>query len=243
MNRTGLVAASIGFICLAAACGSETKGGGGDQPTLGPAHLDPSTFVDTVDNPYFPLAPGTVWEYVATEGDSKERVVVTVLDKTKVVDGVPAIVVHDFVSTADGGKVVEDTYDWYAQDKTGNVWYLGEDTKAHGKNGISTKGSWEAGVDGAHAGLIMVAHPTVGKTYQQEYYKGQAEDVGKVIATGESVSGPTGTYEHVVGTEDTTPLEPGLVEHKWYAPGVGIVQEADIKGGSEKVTLVKFSKP
>ena len=243
MNRIGWAAASIGFICLAAACGSEAKGGGGDQPQLGPAHLDSSQFVATVDNPYFPLTPGTIWEYDATEGDSKERVVVTVLDKTKVVDGVTATVVHDLVTDAASGKLVEDTYDWYAQDKKGNVWYLGEDTKAYDGTKVDTHGSWEAAVDGARAGFLMVADPKVGRTYHQEYYKGEAEDVGEVIATGESVTGPTGTYDRVVTTEDTTALEPDLVEHKWYAPGVGIVKEADIKGGNEKVTLVKLTRP
>ena len=243
MNRIGRAAASIGFICLAAACGTEAKGGGGDRPQLGPAHLDPSKFVKTIDNPYFPLTPGTIWEYEATEGDSKERVVVTVLDKTKVVDGVTATVVHDLVTEADSGDLVEDTYDWYAQDKKGNVWYLGEDTKAYDGKKVDTHGSWEAAVDGARAGFLMVADPKVGAKYQQEFYKGEAEDVGEVIATGESVTGPTGSYDRVITTEDTTPLEPDLVEHKWYAPGVGIVKEADIKGGSEKVTLVKFTRP
>ena len=244
MNRTSAAAAVLGVVCVVAGCGGDHSGDGGtDRPKLGPAHLDPADFVATVDNPYFPLTPGTVWEYEATEGDSKERVVVTVLDKTKVVDGVTATVVHDLVTEADTGDLVEDTYDWYAQDTKGNVWYLGEDTKAYGDKKVNTHGSWEAAVDGARPGLIMLAEPRTGRTYQQEYYKGEAEDVGKVIATGQKVTGPTGSYDRVVQTEDTTPLEPDLVEHKWYAPGVGIVQEADIKGGNEKVTLVKMTRP
>jgi hypothetical protein len=89
----------------------------------------------------------------------------------------------------------------------------------------------------------MLAEPTVGTRYQQEYYKGEAEDVGEVIATDQSVTGPTGSYDRVIKTQDTTPLEPGLVEHKWYAPGVGTVQEQDVKGGDEKVTLVKLTRP
>jgi hypothetical protein len=245
MTRTSAAAVVLGIVCVAAACGSDARGsgGGGDRRVLGPAHLDPSDFVATVDNPYFPLAPGTVWEYKATEGGRTERIVVTVLDRTKMVDGVTATVVHDVATTADGEKVVEDTYDWYAQDKAGSVWYLGEDTKAHGKKGVSTKGSWEAGVDGARAGLLMLAHPAVGKAYQQEYQKGEAEDRGEVLAIDEKVTGPTGSYDHVVKTADTTPLEPRLVENKWYAPGVGIVQEADLKGGDETVTLVKLIRP
>jgi hypothetical protein len=242
MNRTGWVAASIGFVCLAAACGTEAKGGGGDQPQAGPAHLDPSHFVKTIDNQYYPLTPGTIWEYEVTSAEGGERIVVTVLDETKVVDGVTATVVHDKV-THPNGSLIEDTYDWFAQDKTGTVWYLGEATKSYGKDKVSTKGSWEAGVDGARAGRFMLAHPKVGARYQQEFYKGEAEDVGEVLATDESVTGPTGTYDHVVQTADTTPLEPGLVEQKWYAPGVGAVQEQDVKGGDEKVTLVKVTRP
>jgi hypothetical protein len=242
MNRIGSAAALIGFICLAAACGSEAKGGGGDRPQLGPAHLDPSQFVKTIDNPYLPLKPGTKWEYKSVSSDGEERIVVTVLDKTKVVDGVTATIVHDKVTHPDG-SLVEDTYDWFAQDIKGNVWYLGEATKAYEGDKISTKGSWEAGVDGARAGRFMLADPKVGARYQQEFYKGEAEDVGEVLATDESVTGPTGRYDRIVKTEDTTPLEPGLVEHKWYAPGVGTVQEQDVKGGDEKVTLVKLTRP
>ena len=243
MNRSAVAAASIGFICIAAGCGSDAKGSGGaDRPELGPAHLDPSQFVQTIDNPYLPLEPGTRWEYTAVSSDGEERIVVTVLDETKVVDGVTATVVHDKVTMKDG-SLVEDTYDWFAQDKKGNVWYLGEATKAYDGDKVSRSGSWEAGVDGARAGIFMLADPKVGATYQQEYYKGEAEDVGEVIARDQSVTGPTGSYDDVLKTEDTTPLEPGLVEHKWYAPGVGTVQEQDISGGDEKVTLVKLTRP
>jgi hypothetical protein len=242
MNRTRWAAASIGFICLAAACGTEAKGGGGDRPQLGPEHLDPSQFVETIDNPYLPLKPGTTWEYKSVSTDGEEHIVVTVLDKTKVVDGVTATVVHDKVTHPDG-SLVEDTYDWFAQDTQGNVWYLGEATKAYEGDKISTEGSWEAGVDGARAGRFMLADPKVGARYQQEFYQGHAEDVGEVLATDESVTGPTGSYDRIVKTEDTTPLEPDVVEHKWYAPGVGTVQEQDVKGGDEKVTLVKLTRP
>ena len=243
MNRSAIAAASIGFACIAAACGNDAKGSGGaDRPQLGPAHLDPSDFVETIDNPYLPLEPGTRWEYAVTSSEGDERIVVTVLDRTKVVDGVTATVVHDKVTEKDG-SLIEDTYDWFAQDTKGNVWYLGEYTKAYEGDKVSTEGSWEAGVDGARAGVTMLAEPTVGARYKQEYYEGEAEDVGEVIATNESVTGPTGSYDRVVKTEDTTPLEPDVLEHKWYAPGVGVVQEQDISGGDEKVTLVKLTRP
>lgn len=232
----------IGITCVAAGCGGQDSTHH-TKPPLGPAHLDPANFVATVDNPYFPLAPGTVWEYSVTSADGPERVVVTVLDETRVVDGVTATVVHDVVSEAPSGNLIEDTHDWYAQDKKGNVWYLGEDTKKYERQKVDTRGSWEAAVDGARPGLLMVAKPTVGRSYRQEYYKGEAEDRGKVVAIDEKVTGPTGSYENVVKTADTTRLEPGLIENKWYTKGVGIVQEADIKGGDEKVTLVKMTRP
>lgn len=243
MNRTAVAAASIGFICIAAGCGSDAKGSGGaDRPQLGPAHLDPSRFVKTVDHPYFPLEPGTTWEYKAESSEGEERIVVTVTDKTKVVDGVTAVVVRDTVSEV-GGKLVEDTFDWYAQDNDGNVWYLGEDTKAYEGDKVSTAGSWEAGVDGARAGVVMLAKPTIGDFYYQEYYQGEAEDQGKVLAIDESVTGPTGSYDNTVKTADTTPLEPDILEHKWYAKDVGFVLEKYIEGGDETVTLLKMTRP
>ncbi len=242
MNRSGIAAASIGFVCLATACGAEAKGGGDDGLFMGPEHLDPATFVSTIDHPYLPLEPGTIWEYEAVGSGGTERIVVTVTDQTKVVDGVTATVVHDRVTTS-GGQLVEDTYDWFAQDETGNVWYLGEATKSYDGDRVSAAGSWEAGVDGARAGLVMPAEPTVGTAYHQEYLKGEAEDRGKIIALDESVTGPTGAYDDTVKTADTTPLEPEILEHKWYARGVGFVLEKYIEGGDEVVTLVKITKP
>lgn len=209
---------------------------------MGPERLDPSQFVKTIDHPYFPMKPGTTWEYEAVSSEGEERIVVTVTDRTKVVDGVTATVVRDTVTTA-GGKLVEDTYDWYAQDKDGNVWYLGEATKAYEDGKVSPEGSWEAGVDGARAGIVMKAEPKVGDTYYQEYYEGEAEDEGKVLATDESVTGPTGSYDDVVKTADSTALEPEVLEHKWYARGMGFVLEKYVKGGDEKVTLVKMTRP
>lgn len=237
-----MAAAISAIVCVAGGCANPGTGSV-RTPPLGPLRLDPADFIAAVDHPYYPLTPGTVWEYEVTSSDGSEKVVVTVLDRTKLIDGVTATVVHDLVTKLDGKTLIEDTYDWYAQDTAGDVWYLGESTKAYTGGKVSTKGSWEAGVDGARAGLIMVAEPKVGKTYQQEYYRGEAEDQGKVLAVDETVTGPTGRYEHVVRTADTTPLEPDLVENKWYAPGVGVVKEADIKGGDERVTLVKMTRP
>lgn len=243
MNKTLMAAASIGIVCLATACGTEAKGGGGDDGLFkGPAHLDPSNFVGTIDNPYLPLEPGTVREYENVSSEGKERIVVTVTDRTKVVDGVTATVVHDRVTEADG-TLVEDTYDWFAQDKKGNVWYLGEATKAYDGDKVSEAGSWEAGVDGARAGVVMMAEPKVGTAYYQEFYRGEAEDQGKVLALDEPVTGPTGSYDNAVKTADSTALEPDVLEHKWYARGVGFVYEDKVKGGDDKVTLMKLIRP
>ncbi len=142
------------------------------QPTI-----DAANFVDVVDNPFFPLVPGTVYTF---EG-SGEHVVVTVTHDTKEILGITTTVVHDQVTV--DGAVTEDTTDWYAQDAAGNVWYMGEQTAEY-ENGVvtSTEGTWEAGVDGAQPGIVMLADPQVGDTYRQEWYEGQAEDLAKVFA-------------------------------------------------------------
>ena len=127
-----------------------------------PANLDPADFVAVIDNPYWPMAPGSKWVYRETDAEGTEqRVEVTVTDRTKTILGIPATVVHDIVT--EGDEVIEDTFDWYAQDTWGNVWYLGEDTKEF-ENGkvVSTAGSWEAGVDGAEAGVVVPASPEAG---------------------------------------------------------------------------------
>jgi hypothetical protein len=122
----------------------------------------------------------------------------------------------------EGGQLIEKTYDWFAQDKEGNVWYFGEDTKEYedGKV-VSTKGSWEAGVDGAKPGIIMPADPKVGQSYRQEYYPGEAEDMARVLSLNDTVTVPYGSFDHVLETKEWTPLEPGFYEKKYYVGGVG----------------------
>ena len=195
-----------------------------------------------IDNPYLPLAPGSRWVYRETDPDGAEqRVEVTVTDRTKRILGIDATVVHDVVS--EDGRLVEDTYDWYAQDADGNVWYLGEDTKEYedGKV-VSTKGSWEAGVDGAQAGIVMPAGPEVGATYRQEYYAGQAEDAAKILSLDERVEVPAGSFKGVLLTKDFTPLEPDVLEHKFYARGVGAVLAIGLSGGGGREELVRYSR-
>ena len=201
--------------------------------------IDPATFGPVIDNPYFPLTPGTVWYYEGESDGEAETGVVTVLAETKVVMGVTCTVVQDVVSV--DGEVAEDTLDWYAQDKDGNVWYMGEESKDY-EDGevVSTKGSWEAGVDGALPGIIMLADPQVGDTYRQEFYAGEAEDIGSVLKLGETVTVESGTYEDVLVTEDTNPMEPEIVERKYYAPGVGVVLEEIVAGGDGRMELVRI---
>ena len=200
--------------------------------------IDPADFVATVDNPYFPLEPGTTYVFAGTSEGEREVVTVRVTARTKVIQGVTCVVVRDTVRT--GGEVTEDTFDWYAQDVDGNVWYMGEDTKEydHGEV-VSTEGSWEGGVHGALPGVIMPADPTVGLAYTQEHYAGQAEDKGKIVALGRQVSVPFGSFDDVLITEDWTPLEQNVLERKSYAPGIGVVFEELVKGGQEVLRLVE----
>jgi hypothetical protein len=230
--------------------GVSPSGPGGGSPTASPSPIaippvdgpydwtiDPANFVDGVDNPFFPLVPGTALVYEGQSDGEHEVVAVRVTSRTKEILGVTCVVVRDTVTVA--GHVHEDTFDWYAQDIDGNVWYMGEDTKEYedGKV-VSTEGSWEAGVNGALPGVIMPAHPEVGIAYTQEHYAGEAEDKGKIVALGEHVTVPFGSYEVLV-TEDWTPLEPKIREHKSYASGVGVVFEEIVRGGEGVLRLVE----
>jgi hypothetical protein len=204
-----------------------------------PFELDPANFVDTIDNPYWPMTPGSRWVYRETDAEGTvQRVVVTVTDGKKTIEGIEATVVRDTVT--EDGEVVEDTFDWYAQDKWGNIWYLGEATKEYDGAKVSTAGSWEAGVDGALAGVVVPADPEPGLAYRQEYYAGEAEDEAVVLSLDEHADVPQGSYENVLKTKDLNPLEPGLVEHKFYAKGVGPVLALTVSGGSSREELLSF---
>ena len=206
-------------------------------PTPSP---DPGDFVEGVDHPLLPLAPGSVWRYESrVDGEIDETIEVTVTDDVREVAGIPATVVRDVVTDADG-RVVEDTYDWFAQDTAGNVWYLGEDTTSFEGGKPSTEGSWEAGVDGAQAGLVMPATPRVGDGFQQEYDEGRAEDQGRILDLAASRTTSYGSWDDLLQTEDTTPLEPDVVEHKFYARGIGLVLEEN-PASDEVVELVDFT--
>lgn len=204
--------------------------------------LDPALFAGVaLDNPFWPMAKGSHWVYSETDGEGNvQQVDVTVLDETKEIVGIRATVVHDIVT--EDGATVEDTLDWYAQDTIGNLWYLGEDTKEYENAKVtSTEGSWQTGVDGGQAGIILPPDPQVGMTWRQEWYTGQAEDQAEVLAVDEHVVVPAGTYDGVVRTRDFTPLEPTVEENKYYARGVGPVQEIQTKGGTSVDKLLEFT--
>jgi hypothetical protein len=196
-------------------------------------------FSTQIDNPYFPLRPGHRWVYRETDAQGAvTHDVVRVTHRTKrVAAGVTARVVRDRATHK--GQVVEDTFDYYAQDRRGNVWYLGEDTTEF-ENGkpVSKEGSWEAGVDGAKGGIVMLAHPRTGRRYTQEDYPGHAEDRAKVLSRGEQVDVPAGHYRHVLLTKEWTPLEPRTLEYKLYARGVGPVLALGISGDIDREELL-----
>jgi len=197
-----------------------------------PVDLNPKDYTTRIDNPYWPMDPGTRWTYLETDQEGAElKVVVTVSDQTKkIANGVTARVVRDTVT--EDGEIVEDTFDWYAQDKEGNVWYLGEDTAEFENGKLKTKeGSFEAGVDGAQPGIIMPADPRDGMQYRQEYYKGEAEDNGEVLSTDEMAQVPFGQYDNALLTKDTITIEPNVLEYKLYARGVGPVLTLGVSGG------------
>ena len=244
---TIVVIAATGAVSALVACGgdddsSDSESGGSGASTLPtgsePANLDPAEFTTEITNPYWPMSPGDRWVYREEDPEGDLRVVVTVTDRTKqVANGVEARVVHDVVSS--DGEPVEVTDDWYAQDADGNVWYLGEDTAEY-ENGkvASREGSFEAGVDGAEAGVIMPANPEPGLTYRQEYLKGEAEDYASVLATDASAEVPFGKFTGMLKTEDVNPLaDPKQVENKFFAKDVGPVLTIDTAGGGREELL------
>ena len=246
MNPHRVLNALAGIAVVAACSGGsdESTTGSRELPHGGQAmKLDPKDFSTTIDNSYLPLVPGTQMTYRAVDEEgTPSTITVTVTDQTKkIANGVTARVVRD-TAREDGG-VVEDTRDWYAQDSQGNVWYLGEDTATFENGKLdSTEGSFEAGVDGAQAGVAMPAHPKPGPVYRQEYYKGHAEDNGQVLSTREMVDVGNDHYDSVLLTKDTSAIEPDVLEYKFYAPGVGTVLALDIAGGSEREELVSVKK-
>jgi hypothetical protein len=220
----------------------------GDNSTTTTAHLpqggeqvdlNSTDFTTEIDNPYLPMVPGTRWTYreVGPDGEVMEVVVIVTNTTKQIANGVTARVVRDTVTL--DGEIIEDTFDWYAQDQAGNVWYFGEDT-AEFENGeiTTTAGSFEAGVDGALPGIIMPGNPTPGMKYRQEYYEGEAEDNGEVLSTNEMADVPFGHFEEMLLTKDTITIEPDVLQYKLYARGVGVVLVLDVSGGSGREELI-----
>ena len=202
----------------------------------------PGDFSIVINNPFFTLIPGTTYTYKSTGRKGTEINKVTVTDKTRQVMGVTTRVVWDRVWLND--RLIEETYDWYAQDQEGSVWYFGEDSTAYAKDGKPRKeGSWEAGVNGAQPGIAMPANPRPGKPYRQEYLKGKAEDMGQIESVNERVTVPFGSFSDCVKTKDWSALEPEDVEHKFYSREVGNVVLELESGGKTRVELIDVSKP
>ncbi len=200
--------------------------------------IDPADFSTTIDNPFLPWVPGTTFVY---EGGG-EHIEVTVTPDTRNVMGVETVVVRDTVTVK--GKVTEDTFDWYAQDRAGNVWYFGEATISFEDDPAGDPaGSWEAGVNGAQPGIVMLADPRPGDLYRQEFLSGEAEDLALVRRLDGAITVRAGSYADALVTEEWTPLEPDTVEYKYYARGVGNVAEQVVVGGDDLVELVEVRQP
>jgi hypothetical protein len=215
--------ALIPIMTFLAGCSHDSTPPACDPGVYQPA-IVAADFSSTIDNPLLSYAPGMVLRYRNTDGELVEQ---EVMAATRTLLGVRCAIVHDVARTADG-QLLEDTYDYFAQDRGGNVWYFGEDTRAYAATKVSTAGSWAAGEGCARPGIVMKAHPQVGDSYRQEYLPGEAEDEAEVVSVGETVSVPFGTFMGCVKTREHTALAPGDVENKYYCPGVGEVLALDV---------------
>jgi hypothetical protein len=241
-KRTNAVVALVAMvgIGLIAGYGPEAPAGAGPRPGLAPtAAVDPADFTTPVPNPYFPLEPGTVSILRGSEDGERLLNKTRITSSTKVILGVTTTVVSD-VLYADG-MLQEKTTDWYAPDNSGNVWYFGERTAVYNRKGkvVSKEGSWQAGVKGAVAGMIMPANPGPTDAYRQEFFKGHAEDQAWIVARHQVARVPIRRVAEVVRSYEWTRLEPGVVSLKLYGPGLGIIREKDVAGGNELLELVK----
>jgi hypothetical protein len=238
-----IIALAVLLTTSGVAAAVATAGSGGLPRGSERVNLNPAEFTTRIDNPYWPMRKGSRWVYRETDSEgTKQLVVVTVTRRTKLIaNGVRARIVRDVVT--EQGTPVEVTDDYYAQDRAGNIWYLGEATTEY-ENGkpTSTEGSFEAGVDGAQAGIIMPAKPRVGLAYREEYYAGHAEDKARIVSLREQAEVPLGHFRRVLMTRNTNPLAPKSVEFKFYARGVGPVLAIGVSGGSDREELVRFRR-
>ena len=225
-------------IVLALTAGALLVGG----PAATSAQPGPARFVRSVDNPWFPLVPGTTFVYRGVKEGDPTRDVVHVTSRTRVIDGVRCTAVGDRLYAS--GRLAERTTDWYAQDRSGTVWYFGEHTAELVRAGrvTSREGSWLSGVDGARAGVFMPARPRIGQAFRQEFLRGHAEDHFRVVGLHAPVRTPAVESTRALLTKEWTPLEPGVVDHKLYVKGVGLVSERTVRGGDERAVLVAWSR-
>jgi len=211
------------------------------QGANGPPQMPPaSSFSSRVDNPWFPLLPGTRWVYTGVKDGKPTRDVVVATHRTKTIEGVSCIAVSDRLFM--GRRLEERTTDWYSQDSHGNVWYLGENTAeldAHG-HVTSTEGTWQAGAEGAKAGVYIPGRPRLGQTALQEFLKGHAEDHFRIIGLFDTVA-PRGKANALL-TKEWTPLEPGVIDHKLYVRGIGVVLEQSQRGPKERNELISIQR-
>jgi len=229
---------ALALITLAVVAGASSRASSSSSTSV----ANRAGFSPNVTNPWFPLRPGSVYRYRGVEGGRPSRDVAAVLRQTKLIQGVRCRVVRDLLYIR--GRVRERTSDWYAQDARGRVWYFGEQTAELDASGhvTSTEGSWQSGRDGARAGIFMPAHPRVGYSARQEYYKGHAEDHFQVVSLHASVRVPYVSSSRALLTKEWTPLEPGVLDHKYYVRGIGTVLEQTVKGGDERNALVSVQR-
>jgi hypothetical protein len=201
-----------------------------------------ANFAKAIDNPYFPLSPGSTFLYSGTKDNSKLIMQVTVTKTTRKITNVTCIEVDSTLTVDD--KLAEKTVNWYAQDKQGNVWSFGRSVKEYSPAGkvTSTASTWLAGTKGALPGMVIQANPTVDLTYRQDYYKGHAEDMAQVLSLNQTVTGTSASYDNVLQIKEWTPLQPAIVVNKWYAKGVGLIMSKVVQGGNQELQLTEAKK-
>lgn len=242
-RRSALRATVIAAVITVGASACATSGGGSEPAAVRPFdELGPSDFVAAVDNPYFPRIPGMTWAYEGMTDEGLRRTETEVLTETFEILGVDATVVsnRDYLD----GELTEDNLDYFAQDRDGNVWYLGEEVANYEKGVLHDHGgSWLAGDDGNIPGIVMLADPTerIGETYLQEHLLDSPRDQAEVISVSERVDVPAGSFDGVLQTHDTSAVELDLDEHKFYATGVGLVRTIDLTTGDEFL-LIAYSR-
>ena len=241
-GRRPVAAVALCFLSAALVGCSADSGTGGttdSRPSSSAGTgIDPSDFVLPVDNPYFPLEPGTTYRFEGIKEGRRAVDVFYVSSDTRTILGVANTVVVDKLYV--DGRLEEIAHDWYTQDRQGNVWYFGETIKEFDRQGnqIPAKGAWQAGVDGARPGIVMPAQPKVGDVFRPEYYQGTAEDRYRVLDLSAEVTVSYGSFSHVLVMSEQTRLEPGVLGLKFHALGIGQIKESVPEGPHETLRLV-----